>query len=142
MMVSGYRRRFKEGRIFICLKYLFGCVGSFCVMQDLSVSHELSSCGVLALVAVVHGLRNTRAQYLLYNMWDLSSPIRDQIHIFCIARQFLNHWTTTEVPGRIFMNESESSSSLPWWEDSGQGLTQAGQSIVQISRMRSVTQFY
>ena len=111
-------------------------------MQDLSVSHELSSCGVLALVAVAHGLQNTRAQYLLYNMWDLSSPIRDQIHIFCIARQFLNHWTTTEVPGRIFMNESESSSSLPWWEDSGRGLTQAGQSIVQISRMRSVTQFY
>ena len=27
-----------------------------------------------------------------------SSWIRDQIHVPCIARQILNHWTTREVP--------------------------------------------
>ena len=31
-------------------------------------------------------------------MGDLSSPTRDQIHIPCIARQTLNHWTSREVP--------------------------------------------
>ena len=29
---------------------------------------------------------------------DLSSPISDQTHIPCIARQILNHWTSREVP--------------------------------------------
>ena len=32
-------------------------------------------------------------------MWNLSSLIRDQTRIACIARQILNHWTTREVPG-------------------------------------------
>ena len=30
--------------------------------------------------------------------WDLSSLIRNQTHVPCIARQMLNHWTTGEVP--------------------------------------------
>ena len=30
-------------------------------------------------------------------MWDLSSPTRDQIHVHCIGRWILNHWTTREV---------------------------------------------
>ena len=31
-------------------------------------------------------------------VWDLSSEIRDQIHIPCIGRWILNHWTTRKVP--------------------------------------------
>ena len=31
-------------------------------------------------------------------MWDLSSLTRDQIHVPCIARWILHHWTTREVP--------------------------------------------
>ena len=34
-------------------------------------------------------------------MWDLSSLIRDQTCIPCIARQMLNYWTTREAPGRL-----------------------------------------
>ena len=30
--------------------------------------------------------------------WDFNSLNRDQIHIPCIGRQSLNHWTTREVP--------------------------------------------
>ena len=30
-------------------------------------------------------------------MWDLSSLNRDRTHVFGIARQILNHWTTREV---------------------------------------------
>ena len=30
-------------------------------------------------------------------MWELSSPTRDQIHVCCIGRWILNHWTTREV---------------------------------------------
>ena len=38
-------------------------------------------------------------------MWDLSSPTRGQIHVPCLARQILNHWTTREVPNEIFQKE-------------------------------------
>ena len=31
-------------------------------------------------------------------MWDLSFPTRYWTHIFCIAKQILNHWTAREVP--------------------------------------------
>ena len=34
-------------------------------------------------------------------MWDLSSLIRDQTCIPCIARQKLNYWTAREAPGRL-----------------------------------------
>ena len=46
--------------------------------------HRLSSCGSWAL--------------LLCSMWDLSSLTRDGTCFLCIAKQFLNHWTTREVP--------------------------------------------
>ena len=32
------------------------------------------------------------------DIWDLSSPTRDQAHTSCIGRQSQNHWTTREVP--------------------------------------------
>ena len=38
-------------------------------------------------------------------MWDLSSPIRDQIHVLCIERQILN--TTWEVPSGWFQPKEE-----------------------------------
>ena len=31
-------------------------------------------------------------------MWSLSSPTRDWIHVLCIRRQVINHWTTREIP--------------------------------------------
>ena len=31
-------------------------------------------------------------------MWDLNSPTRDQTHVPCLERWFLNHWTAREVP--------------------------------------------
>ena len=50
--------------------------------------HELSSCGIWAQVPC--------------DMWDLSSPTRDQIRVPCIGRKILYHWTTGEVPGFLF----------------------------------------
>ena len=32
-----------------------------------------------------------------HDIWGLSSPTRDQMHIFCIARQIPNHWATREI---------------------------------------------
>ena len=44
-----------------------------------------------------------------WDMWDLSSPTRDQICTPYIGRQSLNHWTTREVPVRsIILNLSSS----------------------------------
>ena len=37
------------------------------------------------------------------SVWDLSSSTRDLIHVPCIARLILNHWTTKEVPQRKFL---------------------------------------
>ena len=40
-------------------------------------------------------------------MWDLSFLTRDRIHIPCLARQILHHWTTREVgPSRDFCMSS------------------------------------
>ena len=48
-----------------------------------------------------------------WDMWDLSSPTRDQICTPFIGRQSLSHWTTREVPVRsIILNLS---SSFWWW---------------------------
>ena len=49
-----------------------------------SRAHRLSSCGVQT--------------YLFCGTWDLSSPARDWTGVPCIGKQFLNHWTTREVP--------------------------------------------
>ena len=35
-------------------------------------------------------------------MWGLSSLTRDQTRVPCITRWILNHWTTREVPQRLF----------------------------------------
>ena len=53
-------------------------------MGPFIVARRLFSCDVLA--------------QLLHGIWNLSSLTKDQIHIPCIARQILNHWTTREVP--------------------------------------------
>ena len=39
---------------------------------------------------------------LVAYMWDPSSPTMDQMHVSCIARWILNHWTTTKVPRLFF----------------------------------------
>ena len=45
---------------------------------------------------------------MFYYMWDLSSLIRDQTHVPCIARQILNHWTT--IPEKSHESSFEISS--------------------------------
>ena len=54
------------------------------VIQTLVVVHGLSSCSSLA--------------ELLCSVWDLSSPIRDPIHVPYVVRWILNHRTTKEIP--------------------------------------------
>ena len=57
-------------------------MGSFVVLlRSLVVAHGLSCCGTWTL---------------LWSMWDLHSPTRDQ-RMPCIARQILNQWTSREV---------------------------------------------
>ena len=41
-----------------------------------------------------------------HGMWDLSSLIRDWTHIPCLARQILNHWTTSKVLVTLFSGTS------------------------------------
>ena len=43
--------------------------------------------------------------YLSFGTWDLHSLTRDRTRILCIARWILNHWTTSEVPRPIFIEE-------------------------------------
>ena len=43
--------------------------------------------------------------FWLWDMWDLSSPTRDQIHTPCIGRRSLNHWITREVPSKTILTE-------------------------------------
>ena len=45
-------------------------------------------------------------------MWDVSSPTRDQTHIY-IARQTLNHWATKEMP-LPFITEGSAKNSEGW----------------------------
>uniref|UniRef100_A0A452FC04 Homeobox domain-containing protein n=1 Tax=Capra hircus TaxID=9925 RepID=A0A452FC04_CAPHI len=40
---------------------------------------------------------------LLCKVWGLSSPIRVQTHVLCIARQILNHWTNGQLPWKYFL---------------------------------------
>ena len=47
-------------------------------------------------LVVAHGLSCCCTWTLLWGMWDLHSPTRDQ-RMPCIARQILNQWTTREV---------------------------------------------
>ena len=52
-------------------------------------------------------------------MWNLSSLTRNQTCIPCTARQFLNHWTTREVPVWYFVVVVQSLSRVrlfatPW----------------------------
>ena len=61
------------------------------------------SCGISppsadSLGVVCQFSRCTASAYLLCGMLDLTSQIKDQTCIPCIARQILNHWTTREVP--------------------------------------------
>ena len=55
-------------------------VGFFLSQHTVSLERGLSSCSA-----------PTR---LPRSMWNLSSPTRDPIHVPCVGRQILNHWTT------------------------------------------------
>ena len=85
--------------------YIFGCVrswlqhaGSFVVACRLFIAvwGLPSSCGTGRLRSW-----GTRAS-LSCDMWDLSSPTRNQTQVPCIGRWILNHWTTREVPLPVF----------------------------------------
>ena len=57
-------------------------------LSSFGLSDRLSHCGAQA--------------QLPRGLWYLSSLTRDQIHVPCIRRQILNHWTTREVPRLSF----------------------------------------
>ena len=63
----------------------------------------LSGWGVRASLAAEHGLQSTGSVGVAPGSAALrhveSSWIRDEIHISCIGRWILNHWTTREPPG-------------------------------------------
>ena len=92
-------------RIFIAVRGIF----RYGVLASLVATHGLlSSCGTWApehagsVVAVCRLFSCGMWAQLPHGMWDLSSPTRDQIHVPCIGRQILNHWTTREVPPLFF----------------------------------------
>ena len=73
-----------------------------------------SACSVVCTGLVTPGMR------------DLGSLTGDQTHIPCIARQFLNHWTTREVSDWPFCNsplwihcQRRWSLSFPWSRTKG-----------------------
>ena len=84
--------------------------------ENLDYRGKLVDCGVIRLSSVctalwlwglllwimdsrAHGLSSCGVQtYLFCGTWDPSSPARDWTGVPCIGRQFLNHWTTREVP--------------------------------------------
>ena len=73
----------------ITIIFYLAASGLSCSTQDLSASCRIFLWGVQTL-----SLQHTG---LLYGMWDLSSPTREQTYVPCIARHILNHWTTREV---------------------------------------------
>ena len=75
ILIKSSHRTFFILKIFI---YLFWLCWVF------FVAHGLSSCGAQA--------------WLLQDIWDLSSRIRNQTCVPCTARQVLNHWITGETP--------------------------------------------
>ena len=72
-----------------------------CHAGSFIAAHRLSTC-------------SARAQ-LFHGMWDLSSPIRDQACIPCIASRLLNHWTTREVPVFSFDLKSKELTKVKRW---------------------------
>ena len=40
-------------------------------------------------------------------MWDPSSRTRNRIHVPCIGKQILNHWTTRDVPSYHILTRSK-----------------------------------
>ena len=40
-------------------------------------------------------------------MWDPSSQTRNRIHVPCIGKQILNHWTTRDVPSYHILTRSK-----------------------------------
>ena len=53
------------------------------------------------LIAVVSLVAALRLMALVSPQHVESSRTRDQTHIPCIGRWALNHWTISEVPGRV-----------------------------------------
>ena len=81
--------------------HLFGCVRfqsqhvrSRCLVWDLSLQTLVvvgRLQGARASVVTAHGFK------LPLGTWGLSSLTRDGIHVACIGRWILNHWTAREA---------------------------------------------
>ena len=87
-LLSSCHMRGSHCRGFSCGAQAPGCVG-FGSCTSWALEGMLSSCG--------HGL--------ICPMHVRSSRTRDSIHVPCIDRQILNHWTTREVPVPILLND-------------------------------------
>ena len=95
-----------ELRLCCCVQTLFGCscgwesyslvvvCGLLCGITSLVVEHRLQ--GPWASVVVVYRISCPR---------DVgSSETKNGTDVLSIGRQILNHWTTREVHGKIFLN--------------------------------------
>ena len=74
--------------------------GSSCIMQDISLQHTST------LVAALRFTCPTACG-------NLVSLTRDPIHVLCIERQILNHWTTREVPRNTYLKVRSQCQNLP-----------------------------
>ena len=59
----------------------------FLAALSLNCGSQVLCCGAQASLVVEHGLS-------CHGVWDLDSQTSDGVHIPCIGRQILNHWST------------------------------------------------
>ena len=66
----------------------------FLAVLGLHCGTRFLCCDVWASLVVALGFFSCGQAQLPCGMWDLSFLTRDQTHVFCIAKQVLNHWIT------------------------------------------------
>ena len=86
--------------ILLCI-YLFGCLGSSLHKWDLLLSRTDSSCGA-RVPDLVGSVVEARGLSCLVTCGILVPRPGIKPIVSCFARQILNHWTTREVPERLF----------------------------------------
>ena len=80
--------------LFGCVRFQSQHVRSCCLMWDLSLQTLVvvgRLQGARASVVTAHGFK------LPLGTWGLSPLTRDGIHVACIGRWILNHWTAREA---------------------------------------------
>ena len=83
---------------------------------------------------MAHGLSSCGAQaWLLQDIWDLSSQIRNQTCVPCTARQVLNHWITGETPHtdlcKTFNCGKKKKKRVQWGKESSDGTLEVAMEV-------------